>query len=445
MPEVEYLSPKKDQAILTTHMEVVSRATRGTGVVSGNGLTPTEPASMQLTCSAGRIRIAGEPFDTLEDAPVFTAAHATYPRIDVVYRDTDLSTKVKAGTPAIIEDPKGLSQWKSYTSPVAPEEIPDGASILAAVYIPAESTSIPATNVWMFAGGVEDLATEVGTPGVNTKPISEKAARDLAGTLAPAAKGVTNGDTHDHSGGDGAQINHTTLSNIGTKTHATLDSHVDSTSNPHGTTASQVGADITVATAHAATAKNPPEDNDELMLLDSGAGYGLKKLTIAVLKALFILKTVLTTRGDLLYRDATGPARLAKGTAGQRLSQGADDPAWSTAAFEVPFPFGDGSGVLVAGNCYCPIPIACKITKAEIRSVDATGALLSGSVTCTLYKHARDAAPGSTVDTFALASATNMVETGLNIAVAAGDYLTVVTSGITSVKQIVLTLTMEPT
>lgn len=37
------------------------------------------------------------------------------------------------------------------------------------------------------------------------------------------AKGVTNGDTHDHSGGDGAQINHTTLSNIGTNTHAQID------------------------------------------------------------------------------------------------------------------------------------------------------------------------------------------------------------------------------
>jgi hypothetical protein len=40
---------------------------------------------------------------------------------------------------------------------------------------------------------------------------------------APIAKGVTNGDTHDHNGGDGAQINHTTLSNIGTYTHAQLD------------------------------------------------------------------------------------------------------------------------------------------------------------------------------------------------------------------------------
>lgn len=44
-----------------------------------------------------------------------------------------------------------------------------------------------------------------------------------ASAFALVANGVTNGDSHDHSGGDGAQINHTTLSNIGTFTHAQLD------------------------------------------------------------------------------------------------------------------------------------------------------------------------------------------------------------------------------
>lgn len=58
---------------------------------------------------------------------------------------------------------------------------------------------------------------------------------------APIAKGVTNGDSHDHNGGDGAQINHTTLSNIGTNTHAQIDTHIASTSNPHSVTKSQVG------------------------------------------------------------------------------------------------------------------------------------------------------------------------------------------------------------
>lgn len=42
------------------------------------------------------------------------------------------------------------------------------------------------------------------------------------------------------------------------------------------------------------------------------------------------LKTILTTRGDLIYRGASDWGRLAKGAAGQVLTQGASDPAWAT-------------------------------------------------------------------------------------------------------------------
>lgn len=41
--------------------------------------------------------------------------------------------------------------------------------------------------------------------------------------FAPVAKGVTGGDSHDHDGGDGAQLDHTKFSNIGTNTHAQID------------------------------------------------------------------------------------------------------------------------------------------------------------------------------------------------------------------------------
>lgn len=154
---------------------------------------------------------------------------------------------------------------------------------------------------------------------------------------------------------------------------------------------------------------------------------------------------LLTTRGQIPYRGASAPAALAKGTAGQVLVQGANDPAWTTCPFNVAFAFGDGISVLLASACAYPIPIASKIVAAQIRSFDSTGAPLAGSVTCTLYKHARGAARGTLVDAFAISTATDMKETGLNIAVAADDYLTIVLSGIATVKQIVCTLTLEPT
>lgn len=41
----------------------------------------------------------------------------------------------------------------------------------------------------------------------------------------------------------------------------------------------------------------------------------------------------LTTRGDIMVRDATNTTRLGKGTTGQFLKQGANDPAWATLVY----------------------------------------------------------------------------------------------------------------
>ena len=44
------------------------------------------------------------------------------------------------------------------------------------------------------------------------------------------------------------------------------------------------------------------------------------------------LSTTLTTRGDIVYKGASALERLAKGTTGQVLKQGANDPEWGTDA-----------------------------------------------------------------------------------------------------------------
>ncbi len=56
----------------------------------------------------------------------------------------------------------------------------------------------------------------------------------------------------------------------------------------------------------------------------------------------------MTTRGDIIYRNASVPARLAKGSSGDVLTMGASDPAWSAPAgaatkeFFAPFTRGSG-------------------------------------------------------------------------------------------------------
>ena len=60
--------------------------------------------------------------------------------------------------------------------------------------------------------------------------------------------------------------------------------------------------------------------------------------------------TTLTTRGDVLYRGASAVARLAKGTEGQVLGQGANDPAWvngsaKTLTTQGDLLYRDGSGL----------------------------------------------------------------------------------------------------
>jgi len=481
MVDVTFLSPQKNQCILTTHTEALSRASRQTGVVNGNRVKPTDPASMTVTVEAGRIRIAGAPVDVTQADVALSLSHETLPRMDIIYRDISGVAQVATGIPDAIEDPKALGDWKSYTAPIPPSTIPDGV-ILAAVYVPAAAASISSGYIWMFAGGVGDISTSVASPGSDSYPPSEQAVRELAetkistsdivtsvdnpgsdskvpseqavrelaGTLAPAARGVTNGDGHDHSGGDGAQIDHSALANAGSNSHSAIDAHLASTLNPHATTAAQVGADVTTASIHGASSKATPADNDELGLIDSAASWILKKLTWSNLKAAlktyfdayYILQTVLTTQGDIMVRDGSGPARLGKGTEGQFLRQGANDPAWSTGTFDVAFPFGDGLAAMTENQEWgFRMPVACKVVAARIREITQT----SGSVTCSLYRHALNADKGSAIDSFALSSSTYYEETGLALTFSAGQWATVAITGITSAKKIVCTLTFEAT
>ena len=401
MTDTDFLSPVVNQIILTSHIEAVSRASRETGIVNGNRLTASTPADMVVTIGAGRIKIAGTPSDVVEDTVTHDAAHATLPRIDIIYRDVAGAAQIAKGTPATIEDPKGLSDWKSYTSPLPPSSIPPGA-IIGAVWIPAECTAITSEYIWMFAGGVGDLATSIGTPGTDAMPASEKAVRDVLAECAPAAKGVTNGDSHDHSGGDGAQIDHGSLGGR--------------TDDDHSIYYNQARGDARYAQlAHAA--RHASGGADAIKIDDLAAGDDNTDLNAS------------TSKHGLMQKYPN-TAQALKG-----------DGSWLTRNFEIDFPFGNGSDVIEAAVHEFAAPIACKITRADVWEVGS----VSSSITCTLYKHAIGAAKGSAVDSFAISSNVYMTETGLNISVSQHDVLRIEVSGITAAKQIVCRLFFEAT
>lgn len=77
-----------------------------------------------------------------------------------------------------------------------------------------------------------DLAAESLHHTIGTGPFQAAAGNhthtdEYDTRYSPLANGVTGGDTHDHSGGDGAQIDHASLYNIGSNTHSQIDVHID--------------------------------------------------------------------------------------------------------------------------------------------------------------------------------------------------------------------------
>lgn len=107
------------------------------------------------------------------------------------------------------------------------------------------------------ADAIGTAATLIAAHSIDADPHAGYALESDLGTAAytdatdyaVAAKGVTNGDSHDHSGGDGAQIAYGSLSGLptlGTAAAAatgdfTAAAHASDTANPHAVTKAQVG------------------------------------------------------------------------------------------------------------------------------------------------------------------------------------------------------------
>ena len=162
-----------------------------------------------------------------------------------------------------------------------------------------------------------------------------------------------------------------------------------------------------------------------------------------------LMQSLLTTRGDIIYRDASAAARLAKGTSGQILRQGADDPAWSNDTVEIGAIL-NGGGSAIATGIAGDIEIPYGGTIAAVRMF----ADQSGSMVVDIWKDTYANYPPTVADTITAAAkptistatkAEDATLTGWTTTVTAGDILRFNVDSCSTITRCAISLTIRKT
>lgn len=165
---------------------------------------------------------------------------------------------------------------------------------------------------------------------------------------------------------------------------------------------------------------------------------------------LHILKSLLTTRGDMIRRGASAPERFAKGTAGKLLKMGANDPdwAWDVGAIEYVID-GGGSAITTGVKGGIEVPYDCFVTGWTVVATDGN----TGAIVVDVWKDTYANFPPTVGDTIAGTEKPTITATGnkgqdLSLsswtqALTKGDWLFFNVDSITTLERVTLSLRVD--
>jgi len=188
-----------------------------------------------------------------------------------------------------------------------------------------------------------------------------------------------------------------------------------------------------------------PSEHNDLGAIQGGAADNYYHLTSAEHGK--INTTLLTTRGDMITRNASVPKRLAKGSQYQRLKMGAAEPGWGDEILTITFIIDGGGAVITTGQKgHLEIPFACSIIQATMLADQ------SGSIVVDIWKDSYANAPPDNADSITAAAPPTITTaqksqdstlTGWTKAIAAGDILAFNVDSCTTITRVTISLKVK--